>query len=192
MSGPAPIQKPTVPGYYPAGGLRLSTGSLPTDRLLTGQTRDLGNDAYYFFKSRYYDATIGRFHTPDSTTADPKNPQAANRYSYALNNPLRLVVPSGHDAMDPDWRAKWTAEDPGKTPSEQDWEGYQLSTSVRGSGANGTWTDADWGNYQSARQELSTLGASAVAKFRVFVLDLHHYGVNVAAVFPYAAYYFSK
>jgi RHS repeat-associated protein len=58
--------------------------------------RDLGKDASYFFKSRYYDATIGRFHIPDSVVPGAGNPQTLNRYAYALNNPLRLVDPSGH------------------------------------------------------------------------------------------------
>ncbi len=82
--------------YWPYGGLRLSTGSLPTDRLFTGQTRDLNNDAYYFVKSRHYDATIDRFHIPDSMVPGAGSPQALNRYAYALNNPLRFHDPSGH------------------------------------------------------------------------------------------------
>jgi RHS repeat-associated protein len=94
--------------YYPHGGLRLTGGStstqnLPTDRLFTGQTRDLSAsnlDAHYFFKSPYDDATIGRFHVPDSVVPGAGNPQALNRYAYALNNPLRFVDPSGHFTED--------------------------------------------------------------------------------------------
>jgi RHS repeat-associated protein len=78
------------------GGLRLSTGSLPTDRLFTGQTRDLNNDAFYWFRARYLDTTIGKFHTPDAVVPDPGNPQALNRYSYVMNMILRFVDPSGH------------------------------------------------------------------------------------------------
>jgi RHS repeat-associated protein len=69
--------------------------------LFTGQIRDLGDDRFYFFKSRYYDATIGKFHTPDSLVPDAGNPQALNRYAYALNNPLRLNDPTGHMYDDP-------------------------------------------------------------------------------------------
>ena len=29
----------------------------------------------------------------------PLNPQALNRYSYVLNNPLRYVDPTGHDTL---------------------------------------------------------------------------------------------
>jgi len=82
--------------YWPFGGQRLSTGALPTDRLFTGQIRDLGDDRFSFFKARYYDATIGKFHTPDTIVPDPKNPQALNRYAYGLNNPLKFADPRGH------------------------------------------------------------------------------------------------
>jgi hypothetical protein len=35
--------------YWPFGGLRWSSGTLVSDRLFTGQTRDLGNDSFDFF-----------------------------------------------------------------------------------------------------------------------------------------------
>jgi|GEM_PF-6637037 len=87
--------------YWPFGGIRTSTGTLPTDRLFTGQIRDLGDDRLYFFKARYYDATIGKFQTPDSIVPNAGNAQALNRYAYGLNNPLRLVDPTGHVYSDP-------------------------------------------------------------------------------------------
>ena len=100
--------------YAPFGGTRLTETALGCDRLFTGQTRDYvdtqaatNNDAFYFFKSRYYDATIGKFYVPDTVVPDSKDPQALNRYAYALNNPLRLVDPSGHDPMDPKWIAQF-------------------------------------------------------------------------------------
>ena len=88
--------------YWPFGGLRSSTGTLPSDRLFTGQIRDaiggVGNDAFYFFKARYLDTTIGKFHTPDTIVPAPGNPQALNRYSYVLNQLLKLTDPTGHMA----------------------------------------------------------------------------------------------
>jgi pyocin large subunit-like protein len=36
------------------------------------------------------------FTQPDTLLPDPYDPQALNRYSYALNNPLRYNDPSGH------------------------------------------------------------------------------------------------
>jgi RHS repeat-associated protein len=52
-----------------------------------------------YMHARYYDPNLGRF-----LSADPKHryeasdtPQLFNRYSYGLNNPLRLVDPDGRD-----------------------------------------------------------------------------------------------
>lgn len=45
---------------------------------------------------------IGRFASADTIIPGPTNPQAHNRYSYVLGNPLRLVDPSGHGQCDPD------------------------------------------------------------------------------------------
>ena len=55
----------------------------------------------YFYNARYYDATIGRFISPDSIVPNPANPQSLNRYSYCLNNPLRYTDPSGHGGKPP-------------------------------------------------------------------------------------------
>lgn len=61
----------------------------------TGQRLD-AETGLYFFNARYYDASIGRFIQPDSVVQWPGNPQTLNRYSYALNNPVRFNDPSGH------------------------------------------------------------------------------------------------
>jgi len=135
------------------GGLRTSTGSIPTDRLFTGQIRDLGDDRFSFFRRRYYDATIGKFHVPDSVVPGATNPQALNRYAYALNNPLKLVDPSGHEPSDPQWRANFIAQH-GYSPTDRDWQDFQFSLSHPGSGPNGTWTDQDWRAYSQVRSDL--------------------------------------
>jgi RHS repeat-associated protein len=46
-------------------------------------------------KGRLYDATSSRFITPDSFVQDPLRSESLNRYSYAWNNPLRWIDPSG-------------------------------------------------------------------------------------------------
>ena len=40
-------------------------------------------------------SAVGRFLQPDSVVPDYADPQALNRYSYVLNNPLRYTDPSG-------------------------------------------------------------------------------------------------
>jgi hypothetical protein len=53
----------------------------------------------YFYNARYYDPALGRFVQADTVVPAPGNPQALNRYAYALNNPLRYTDPTGHDVM---------------------------------------------------------------------------------------------
>jgi hypothetical protein len=45
---------------------------------------------------------VGKFASADSIVPDPANPQAWNRFSYVLNNPIGLTDPSGHCAKNPD------------------------------------------------------------------------------------------
>ena len=58
----------------------------------------LDSTGLYWYSSRFYDPSVGRFLSPDTLVPDPKNPQALNRYSYVYNNPLRYNDPSGHAA----------------------------------------------------------------------------------------------
>jgi hypothetical protein len=41
---------------------------------------------------------LGRFVQPDTIVPNPGDPQALNRYSYALNNSLKYTDPTGHNA----------------------------------------------------------------------------------------------
>gem|GEM_PF-1828088 len=45
---------------------------------------------------RIYDPVLGRFLSPDPFIQAPQYPNSYNRYSYALNNPLRFIDPSGY------------------------------------------------------------------------------------------------
>jgi len=55
-----------------------------------------------YFGARYYAGTQGRFTSPDPLLASGEtyNPQSWNRYSYLLNNPLRLIDPTGLDDVE--------------------------------------------------------------------------------------------
>jgi RHS repeat-associated protein len=80
--------------YYSFGATRACTGTSPTDMKFTGQRLD--STGLYYYGSRYYDPGIGRFISADTIVSNPADPQSLNRYSYCLNNPLKLIDPSGH------------------------------------------------------------------------------------------------
>ena len=48
--------------------------------------------------ARYFSAHLGRFMSPDPVIASPGVPQAWNRYSYVLGNPVKFVDPRGESA----------------------------------------------------------------------------------------------
>jgi hypothetical protein len=48
------------------------------------------------YKARFYDPYITQFSQPDSIIPDLYNPQALNRYSYTLNNPIKYNDPTGY------------------------------------------------------------------------------------------------
>lgn len=67
----------------------------------TGKERDIESGLDYF-GARYFGSTMGRFMSPDPSGlyfADPANPQSLNLYSYAQNNPLTNVDPTGLDCV---------------------------------------------------------------------------------------------
>jgi RHS repeat-associated protein len=81
--------------YYPYGETRLSTGTIYTDRLFTGQ-REITSLGIYHYGARFYSTKLGRFLSADSIVPGAANPQAWNRYSYVLGNPLKYIDPTGH------------------------------------------------------------------------------------------------
>jgi RHS repeat-associated protein len=61
--------------------------------VVSGQL-DSGLGLMYYWR-KFYDGALGRFISPDTIVPEPGNPQALNRYSYVLNNPLRYTDPTG-------------------------------------------------------------------------------------------------
>jgi RHS repeat-associated protein len=61
------------------------------------------NELYYCSNFSLYDPALGRMLSPDNYITDPHNPQAYNRYSYALNNPLKYTDPSGEFIIVDSW-----------------------------------------------------------------------------------------
>ncbi len=64
------------------------------DRGYTGHEH-LTNHGLINMNARLYDPVVGRFLSPDPYVQAPSMSQNFNRYSYALNNPLRYTDPNG-------------------------------------------------------------------------------------------------
>ena len=73
--------------YKPWGETRYSSGTMPTDRLYTGQIAE-PNLGLYFYNARWYDSYLNRWVQPDSIVPNPFDPVAFDRYAYARNNPV--------------------------------------------------------------------------------------------------------
>jgi RHS repeat-associated protein len=95
--------------YYPYGYARYNAGNQATTYRYTGQRWDPGT-GLYFYGARWYDPVIGRFIQADTIVPEPGNPQALNRFSYAANNPLRYVDPSGYAECGPNDQQCWINE----------------------------------------------------------------------------------
>jgi RHS repeat-associated protein len=98
--------------FYPYGETRFTTGTMYTDQLFTGQ-REMTGLGIYHYGARFYSPKLGRFLSPDTIIPGTGNPQAFNRYSYVLGNPLKYIDPSGHSAC----QTKEECEDMGTTPT---------------------------------------------------------------------------
>ena len=92
--------------YYPYGETRLTTGTIYTDKLFTGQ-REMAGLGIYHYQARFlrsapeaerrgYSPKLGRFLSADTIVPSYANPQSLNRYSYVMGNPLRYTDPTGH------------------------------------------------------------------------------------------------
>jgi RHS repeat-associated protein len=79
--------------YTPFGSEVGTTTGMPAQRF-TSQERDSAAGLDHF-AARSYAFARGRFTSPDPVGGNVSNPQSWNRYSYALNNPLSIIDPSG-------------------------------------------------------------------------------------------------
>jgi RHS repeat-associated protein len=82
----------TVDPANPQAVVTPSLGNVMQGFTSQFEDRDVGLDN---MKGRIYDPRLGRFLSPDPFVQYPLRSQSLNRYSYALNNPLKWVDPSG-------------------------------------------------------------------------------------------------
>jgi RHS repeat-associated protein len=87
-------------GCYPSAPA-VSVNSRVSQKF-TGQPHDNATGLDYF-GARFYSAPLGRFTSPDPvliTSGRLRQPHTLNLYTYANNNPLRFIDPTGLEAMD--------------------------------------------------------------------------------------------
>jgi RHS repeat-associated protein len=86
--------------FLPFGQARTDIGAISqTDLGYTGQrSLDEGMGGLMDYKARFYSPALGRFIQPDMLIPNAENPQAFNRFSYGLNNPVLYDDPTGHEA----------------------------------------------------------------------------------------------
>ena len=93
--------------FYPFGE-EFEPGADPDTMRFTGHERDFAgmggeDDAgdLDYMHSRYYGPGMGRFLSVDPIdSSQPSSAQSWNKYTYALNNPLRFVDPNGLEPLD--------------------------------------------------------------------------------------------
>jgi RHS repeat-associated protein len=121
-----------------------SSSAFPVSRRYTSQVLD-EDTGLYFYNARYYDPVLGRFIQPDSTIPIFSNPQAYNRYSYVLDNPLKYVDPTGN--------APLYSYIPGIGPGIAQYQGNQQlnAMAIRLGEQRGT----GWRSYNEMRQALN-------------------------------------
>jgi RHS repeat-associated protein len=82
--------------YDAWGNALTASGKVGTQNKFrfTGQALDPAS-GLYFLRARYYDQTAGRLLTKDPLAGFSRVPVTLNRYTYAANDPVKLVDPSG-------------------------------------------------------------------------------------------------
>jgi len=72
---------------------------LNTQFTFTGQREESALGGIYFFQSRWFDPSLGRFLSPDTIVpTSTQGTQAWDRYAFVNNNPVRYNDPTGHEA----------------------------------------------------------------------------------------------
>jgi RHS repeat-associated protein len=81
--------------YDGFGQVVVRTGTTSNDFYYRGEQLDPVTGLYHL-RARDYDPSLGRFVSVDSAQGTVVDPRTLNRYTYALNDPVNRIDPSGH------------------------------------------------------------------------------------------------
>jgi RHS repeat-associated protein len=85
--------------YAPYGGVRYSSGTMPTSYGFTGQREDAMSGLDYY-GARYYDSLAGQFTSGDNVLPGGGfDVLGLSRYAYVEGNPIARIDPSGNRPM---------------------------------------------------------------------------------------------
>ena len=84
-------------GYEAFGQTVSQTGTTSNQYQYAGEQLDAAIGDYYL-RQRFYDTSSGRFGRMDDYEGNHTTPLSLNKYTYAHNNPIRYVDPSGRSA----------------------------------------------------------------------------------------------
>jgi RHS repeat-associated protein len=127
--------------YHPFGEPHIEEGS--EHYLFTGKEKDA--TGLYYYGARYYDPDLGRFLTRDPLKGDRPNPQRLNRYTYCLNNPIKLIDPWGEKDFSIDGGGEQEEPEVIGNPSYDGHGQITVPTSM-GDVTIDLDTDEDWGD----------------------------------------------
>lgn len=147
-------------GYDAFGNVRFAAGMGSSRLGYTGELQDSVSGLVYL-RARHYHPLLGRFLQRDGFDGFIQAPQSLNRYSYAVNNPVRFSDPGGHCAVNSNgsrsasdaecWRladliyAMWGAGDPW---FPEHFHGIGRDDFMRQVAAAGPALDAEWMQWQ--------------------------------------------
>lgn len=113
---------------------------------------------------RLYDPVVGRFLEPDPVIQNATSTQNLNRYSYALNNPLKYTDPSGNSfkqSMD-DWYGEGNYWYRGDAPATWGDRSGPITGGGPGSGWNGTGLNGMYFDWETNSYRFTGEGNSSV------------------------------
>ncbi|OFY71452.1 MAG: hypothetical protein A3G23_11570 [Bacteroidetes bacterium RIFCSPLOWO2_12_FULL_37_12] len=120
---------------------------------------------------RVYDPVLGRMLSPDNFVQDATGTQGYNRYSYAANNPLRYVDPSGQFIeyilagailLGKFYYDGYKANDNEPNPFKWDWGNATYTVGYSNTGGNSSYsTGVGWGNNYSTNVGYNSSNNSA-------------------------------